>query len=824
MRTPARSLILACLFGLFAGFAALCIADRASAQNADSVDATSDESLATEGLGEEVVVDERRPESGTEIIQIIGTRRESLAQAEALSITAFDQASLDELGIQDVDSLQQFVPSLHIGQVGTAAVITLRGIGFDNLTVLGEPGVVFEVDGVPLSRPSAANALFYDVENVQVFRGPQGTQGGRNSTAGRIAISSARPTADFEAFGDTQFGTANQILQRGVLNIPIWEEYLMSRISAVFEKRDGYQRNILPQFGSTSLRQDDANDFAIRSQLLSHTTDNLQLRGIATYAQQKGIGPGFKTIGPLFKQARTCPDTFQVNRPGGPSCPIETLSGLDTVINPASPRESSQNTIGLRDDHQYGFTGHLDWDLPTLVGLGDTSFGAVASYQLTHNEQGGNDPLSDRGIDLDATNSIVSSLKNDQTARQQSFEIFMESRDSDIVQWKFGFFSLNELIDSDSVLYALHRPNTLPTITESVAETRTKAGYGEFSFWLLDNVQLAGGMRYTRGNKSIARNAYRLKLDPQGDPIAESRIGNTARVTTWEAWTPKALLKWDVTDASSLSVSATRGFKLGGFSLPALPTATENSTGQEGDSQASVLQYDPERVWSYEFLSKNTFNDGDLVVNVSLFWVDYSAYQACLITPEGFRCSVGNASTKGVEFESNWSPIPGMRIDAIFNYLNSKIEGLRIRDDTERMINPDGSPNPLFDTLIDVSGRNLTKAPKFSVTLGGQYEFDLADFGLFGYLTPRFTYRFQTRTYYRVFNLEKFSQKPFHKIDFKVTWRSEDDRFSVEATVENITDVAVINSIIVGSPPIGSPVLAAYLPPRTFGVKIGYRF
>ena len=232
--------------------AAAAGATAPKSETSEAEETKSPETAETTTAEPQPVVDQRRPDNEVEVIQIVGTRRESIAQAEALSVTAFDQASLDELGIQDVDSLQQFVPSLHIGQVGTSAVITLRGIGFDNLTILGEPGVIFQIDGVPLSRPSAANSAFYDVENVEVLRGPQGTQGSRNSTAGRIAISSARPTADLEVFGDTQIGKAKQIVQRAVMNIPIWDEYLMSRISLNYENRNGYQRRLLPSTATRS--------------------------------------------------------------------------------------------------------------------------------------------------------------------------------------------------------------------------------------------------------------------------------------------------------------------------------------------------------------------------------------------------------------------------------------------------------------------------------------------------------------------------------------------------------------------------------------------
>ena len=499
------------------------------------------------------------PDEAVEVIHVLGERGKA-AKLETLSVTSFDQASLDELGIQDIDSLQQFVPSLHIGQVGTSAVITLRGIGFDNLTILGEPGVLFQIDGVPLSRPSSANAAFYDVENVEILRGPQGTQGGRNSTAGRIAISSARPVPDLEVFGDTQIGTASQIIQRAVLNVPIWDEYLMSRMSFIYQNRDGYQRNILPIYSDSKYWADDADEFAFRGQLLSQITDSFQVRGFANYSHQKGVGPAYKTIGPLFRQALYCPDNGR--RWGRPFCPVSTLNGLPTVVNPGDPRETTANVVGQLNDRQYGFTGHLNYDFPEIDEIGGISLGTIMSYQFTENRNGDGknffcfanpaEPCAvvNYGIDLDATNSYISFVDTEQRADQNSFEVWLESRDADVFSWKVGMFHLKETIYGDSLVGVVQSPQTLADSFAS-AESRqrvvtdTKAGYGEIEYWLLDNLQLKTGIRYTRGSKSISRQ------------IKNNEGSKELRATTWSGWTPMALMRWDVTDDNSLAESWT---------------------------------------------------------------------------------------------------------------------------------------------------------------------------------------------------------------------------------------------------------------------------
>ena len=131
---------------------------------------------------------EPTPDEDAEVIAVHGQRRDADEQDNALAISSFGQRELDNLGVSDISGLQQNVPSLHVGTSGTEAVITLRGIGVNNLSLSGEHGVLVHQDGIALGRASGALNSFYDVRAVNVLRGPQGTQGGKHTTGGRIEI------------------------------------------------------------------------------------------------------------------------------------------------------------------------------------------------------------------------------------------------------------------------------------------------------------------------------------------------------------------------------------------------------------------------------------------------------------------------------------------------------------------------------------------------------------------------------------------------------------------------------------------------------------
>ncbi len=747
------------------------------------------------------------PPPGSEVIEITGERRASSAQQEAVSITQFSQEALDTFGIQDVSSLQDFVPSLHIGNYGQVAIITLRGVGLENITQIGEQSVLFEVDEIALGRPSAAlQAAFFDLETLDVTRGPQGTEGGRGSTGGKISLYSARPKPELEMFGDFQYGTKNQKLTRGVLNVPLADEYLMSRISINHEDRQGYQKNEL--FGREA-DADDAENLSLRGQLLGLPADGIEWRLIATYTQQKGVGPGNKVLGPLDTFTENCPDDAGLN-----ACPRRLIKPNGAVINPVDPRISysdhgagdpeSPNSLfrslsspaapGFQDNNQWGVTPSASVLLPTLPLMGDTRFRVVGGYYANHTE--GN-------FDIDGTNAPIGLVYFKQLSKQKSVDVFLESVEAERVNWKGGIFYYREDVDGGNAGFVGNGPfqNATTSGTESFA------GYGQATFFPLDNLELILGIRYTREKK----------------PASEKRGANNPaldvnRNAVWTNWSPRAEFTWRVTDTNHVTVGATRGFKAGGFNLGSLTNAQITACNLQeslGQGTCPELQFNEETVWQYQLLSKNSLFDDTAEANVTLFWTRYQNYQTCQITTLGFLCnSGGQALLRGVEFEARWQPVTGLRVDGNFHYLDTSVNNFRVIDPTKR------PGDPLNEFPIDVNGNRLPRSPLFAVNTGIQYEFEL---GPYGYLTPRAQYRWQDTAYFRIFNgVDK--NDPYHWADIKLTWRSEDDRWSLEGSLENVTDVDVVNNIIIGPIGSGAPILAFYRPPRRWSIKAGFRW
>jgi iron complex outermembrane receptor protein len=791
------------------------------------------------------------PPEGVEEITVVGEVLETSTQAEAQAITTFDQAQLDTLGIADVDSLALNTPSLHVGQSGQQAVITLRGVGLENLTSVGETGVGFQVDGVHLARPAAANTGFYDLERVDVLRGPQGTRGGRNLTGGKIALWSAKPTDELDAKGDVTYGNYDAIENRAVLNVPIWSDKLMSRVSTLFSRRRGYQDNDF--FDVHNKDAGDAKDFSGRAQLRSMLFDDrIELRAIGTHGFQKGIGPDFKLINrPPSTLANTIPilrANFNLPGPGPPpgpfddskfvpdDCPPQTDPlVLPEVCTLSDVRDVYNDVQGDRDNENSNLTGMATWDLPIFqdTPVSDLRLGIVGGWNQT---------IEDFIYDLDGTNIPEQFLDQHRNAKQNSVEAYIER--PDIGRWDFraGFYFLDEEIDSDVCFDNGGVQVAFDFDYDGFITTKSLAGYGEGGVRLLDNFRAYGGVRWSKDEKTVEEEFFRVtRLPSQENPlhnpagcgrytldlinrgqkkdpfIAGANVSK--KTEEYQGVTPTVGFDWDVTESSTIGASVTKGFKAGGF-----PTVVQ--PGLVGLDQP----YDSEETWEYEITSKNEFFDGRLRLNTTLFWVEYDPFQVCQFNGPAFFCnSNGSATIRGVEVEYIVSPIEGLQLNGFFNWLDARINNFELIDPTERVcLQPfplcgtaESPPTVAFPLPTDLSGNSLTKSPAWAGAFGIQYEFD---FGSWGYFTPRFQTQFQGKTYYRVFNTEFDSQDPFAKYDAKLMWRSEDERFSAEVFGVNLSDEDVLNSVLTGSQLTGGQALGQFTPPRTYGVKLGINY
>lgn len=815
-------------------------------------------------LGDDV--EEESQYDDAEEITITGEATSGGTQGAPEAITTFDQQQLDSMGISNVDDLALSTPSLHVGQFGAKAMITLRGVGVENVTEIGDPGVVFEVDAIPMGRAIASNQTFFDLERVDVLRGPQGQDGGRQSTGGRIALRSKKAESETDVFGDFQYGSYDQFLTRVGLNVPILDEALMSRFTMVHEKRDGYQDNLLT--GRKSDNADDADSLLTRFQLRSLLADeSVELWGVGTYSMQKGHGPARNLLGPPPDQVEVW--RLTAGRPEGLSatggdaapflvrdsagnniCPTPLLDNngtdrSDWACNTLDPRTTYTNEIGEQDNSQGGFTGHATWDLPWLstnAYFSDLRVKLVGGYMDTKQSE---------FFDVDSTNALDSFFDRQTEAQQGTFEAFLERPDVENFDFKLGVFYMHETVNTDFCYDSKGSAPGADLEAHQRLVNRSIATYANAGYRVLDNLRAKAGFRYTLEKKEAAQDNvdFVTRLGYQGTAPAEPDrtegctfkyrdyhnfqlpppdgrnfpfqaggredifFGNsTSSVEAEEEWSkvdPMFGFDWEVTEVSTLAFKFSTSFKAGGFPLGTVP----------GLDAALTQPYNAEEVMSYELNWKNEFFDSRLRLNVTGFWTDYDPYQFCQLAGPLYFCEAdGSATSRGVEIEFNAEPVDRLTLNGHFNYLNAKLDDFNVEDPTSH--DPNGTPvsNP---PPTDVSGNFLPKAPEFSGSFGVQYALGAGRWGTF---SPRAQLQGQSRTYFRVFNREEFSQEGFVKLDLSLDWVSEDERFSIRGFVNNVTDEDVLNFLFVGSPAFGGHVTGQYMAPRTWGVRLGVNY
>ncbi|MCH2187547.1 TonB-dependent receptor, partial [Myxococcota bacterium] len=782
-----------------------------------------------------------KPEyGGIEEITVTAKKRSTNLQETPTAITALTGAQLFDRGIYDVEQLATQVPNFQYGETFGIARITIRGVGNQGFT---DPSTAFHIDGIYQNNPTAASSLtFYDLNNVEVLRGPQGTLWGRNSTAGAINVSTRRPIYEFETFGDMLFGSYNQYSGRGVVNVPLLEDRISSRVAVYFDKRDGFQENLF--FPGTEQNADDADNWGIRPQLLFDLTDDavLVLRGM--YNHQGGVGFGNKILGDY-------PSTYLLTStrspPGGPPCeqlpqgcaflwidPYRSTlvaTGDEMQPNPTNPRQIRRDTRQFQDISTWDINGTLEWDF-TAPGVGDLFFSAVGSYREESRRQ---------NFDGDLTEQDMLQANLEARTRDGVLDMHLRSANDSSTEWLLGFFMLNAdgylntdlpgpydgpgspvltLFQGsggglcfDSVDYC-GTPLAIVPVTEirnavvfGSNQTLSLAGYGNLQQkFFEEQVQVAVGIRYSYDKLTAVREQNRVGFAatvqppfpaiPPGCLQAEDKIEKSK---SYSAITGDLKVDYMPVDEHMVYGSIAKGYKPGYINANLYPL---NCTVVDNPNPFA----NRESIWAFEVGSKNRFFDNTLQANVTGFYYIYDNFQVQTSAQDTtFIQNADSARIWGFEFEGIWMPIDDLSLSVVYGYLNA------------RYVNYVGW-NFATGQIEDFSGNNMIRAPENQATLAAEY---LLGIGRFGNLIPRIQYVISDGIYFTAANTPEESEPWFGNLQVRMRWENLENTLFVEGFVENATGQNVRNNRSVGSALLGTPIYASFQPPRTWGIRIG---
>ncbi|MDG2071238.1 MAG: TonB-dependent receptor [Pseudomonadales bacterium] len=703
-----------------------------------------------------------------EEVIVTALKRETNIQKTPISMTAITGGVIENAGITDVARLANFVPNMVVGQNNNDTLVMIRGIGTSDTSIVSDPSVAVHLDDLYIPRTSGLNMLMYDAGRVEILRGPQGTLYGRNATGGSVSIHSQHPESEFGLKADGLSGDYGWQQFRGVVNAPIIEDKLAARISLVKEERDGYQENIMP--GGQDSNDLDAS--AWRVQFQWEATDNLSLFFKAEGVDYDGVGQQRER---LESAAGYAGNAFQ-----------------GTQADPAELNKVYKNTeeeLDLESDTQLFRAKYLIEDVVDvtfIAGRSETEW----SFVLDADQQ--SLPLQTVGY-----SSMVSEMDSQELR-------FTSATDGDL-EWLVGFYRMTEQSSQPLLVVNSGLPFQTTINNGWAMDTESLAMYSHFTYAMNDEFNLQFGARYSEDEKKgEGRHAVcftdiiRAPFPPQcPTPNEIIKAENTWSQDTWHLG-----IDWSPSIDHMVFAKVSTGYKAGGFNL--ISSSTENKT------------WDPEEVIAFEAGWKGNLMDGRLRLGTSAFHYAYDELQvAGIVDFSRLTFNAAEASISGLELEAVFQPTDGWMITGSLGWLDAEFDDFVAVDPvTVPQGNPLGAPPPVEE---DFSGNKLINSPELSANLSVQYTFNLEGAGS---LIARVQGHWQDEWYLRPYNLPEDRQDAYSTADVKLIWNSPEERYYVEAFVNNVTDEVHATSIEVTNGGYFGNVTA----PRMWAVRVGFNY
>ena len=301
------------------------------------------------------------PAEGLADIVVTATRSSEALSKVPASVSAISAADLGVGGVKDVASLATAIPNLSVGDQFGVNRIFIRGIGMTSIDLGADGGVAFLQDGAQIARPAAQLSGFYDLERVEVLRGPQGTLYGRGATAGAINLITKRPTETLDGYLRASYGNYNAIALEGAMSGPLSGDRLMVRVAGKYDKRDGFGIN---EFTGKDI--DDRDAYAFRGSILAKPADDLEVLLSGEYFKENDSNYAFHYFGPTV-----APENFLGSLLGGQSLfTVAAAAGRQPNLRNIY---SDQEPLNKRDG--YSFTGTITWT------PGDWDVKSITSYR-----------------------------------------------------------------------------------------------------------------------------------------------------------------------------------------------------------------------------------------------------------------------------------------------------------------------------------------------------------------------------------------------------------------------------------------------------------
>ena len=802
------------------------------------------------------------PFAGIEEMVVVGTGTGALLQSQEISAINFDAEYLEALGASDLSDISQFTPNLEIRTPFAASNPTLfiRGVGLRDFNANSSSSVAVYNDEIYMNSPAGQLAQLFDVENIEVLRGPQGTIYGRNASAGTIRVLARKPTGTPGSTFKITYGRFNQIELEGAVENVIVPDMISMRTSFRFNKRDGFVRNRCgdPRFNtaptgpgsspteSRARRVHDecfslentspffdgigGNEFdvGVTPSVVQWVNDTnnwgarslIRVQGEAGDAaidvifnvhggQNRGDARQFQVVGAQQTNLDIVPDT---------SLPRDA----DDYVDPDNERLTPSGGFGpisspFDGDPFEGDYNNVEKELLDLFGasitakvdMGDLSFTSVTGYEFNERD-------TELNLDGNPFRSLEPILTNE--AYQVTQELRVDYDPGDAIKLQLGGMYLYEGLTVDNrFLLSLLDDGTDQQYTFF---TRYAAIWANGAWEPSETFKIEGGIRYNYEDKELNLNTQQFSRRGAEVAIPQTLFANAAAKESGVAGDFKAT--YSPLEDWNFYIRYARGWKgphiNGGVVNPNLSTST-------GENLTSPV--DPEKVDSVEIGMKATFWESRIRANWALFYYDYQDIQVFRLQNTGGGVPVqqlingDDADILGFEAELDLKPFEGwgpLLLDQFWLHMTFAWLDSTYTDfvNTETVIAASGA---LLTRTEDFSGNRLINSPEFSFIgfvawpLGGEW----------GTVIPRLDWTFKDEIFFNPNNSDALKQDPLWLLNFRMVYKSPSDNFEIAGWVQNLTDQAYTVDVF-NLARLRRAILHAVGDPRTYGLTATFKF
>ncbi|ARN75502.1 TonB-dependent receptor [Oceanicoccus sagamiensis] len=721
-----------------------------------------------------------------EEVQVTARQRTESLQDVPVAVTVMDESALQKTFAQNLGEMGDYAPNVTIGTVPgfNAASIAIRGVSTGDIPSTFDPAVTVAVDGFYLGHYQASLLDMFDIEQVEILRGPQGTLFGKNTIGGVINVTTKKPSGEFGVQAKARLGNEGRQDIMLAADLPIVENTLAARVSMQQFDFDGFYENTFD--GSDAGGQD---LFAARAKLLWTPSEEFEALLSLEYIEDDSDTP---MVVNTTTEEKFFYGAYPGRGAGGPANrplgdPFKT--GLVTPDQHTDGFAESKNTDGHQEDVD-GVYLTLNWDV-----MGGT-LTSITGY---------------RGVDSDYYNDYVGepfaiyatirSVYRDTYSQEIRFAGSTDNLDYVVG----GYYQQN---DMDYENYTSLGPDhpfaggpTIPvggvlTDADGSQEATAFAIFGEGSYSISEVTSITAGIRYSDEEKDF-------QLSPLFFPT-EARVDES---DSWDDITYRLGIDHQINDTTMLYASFATGFKSGGFNE------------QAGTLESAATAFEPEEAESFEVGMKADLLDNTLRLNVAAYAVEYTDLQVDSVVPvpgvgqESIITNAGEVTSYGLEADVMWLATDQLTIDGTLGLQDSEYDKFQCDRDG------DASTNPMPTPDVDCSDFDVKRTPETTASLGATYNIPLS--GLGGSLDLNTNATYTDSFYNDIINSESSKHEEVTLLNASVSYIADDEKLRVSVFGRNLTDEEYQTS---GLSVANLWNFSTYGNPATYGLEVEVKF